>query len=339
MQEICWLSIDPVRGRVDLYPKNMAARIEKSYSERERSSPQTCILGQDFFNATIHIHPSGSFYQTTPGMSLGRAGFKPAGFRSVKRVIVPESKVINVYAKQVDGEWRSTDNQLDSEITFRETIPSDNIISSLNNEIKPLQVWKSSDLLTDDNDNLEVISWQWCRGVPEKQGDLLQLSNKWWSPYPEHHNVEIETGFENCMIQSIIQIDDRRIEYISGTCYAKQYDETGSKERMVRRVTIRISDVKKMLEDMANPPKDMETIIANLPPDSVPHHFFCVITQNIMKNPVSTVDNFTYEKEAIERWLTNHDTSPLTGLPLQSKLIVANNNIYHQIQEFLEQHK
>ena len=85
---------------------------------------------------------------------------------------------------------------------------------------------------------------------------------------------------------------------------------------MVRRVIIQVRGVKKMLEDMANPPKDMETIIANLPPDSIPHHFFCVITQDIMKNPVSTVDKFTYEKEAIERWLTNHDTSPLTGLPL-----------------------
>lgn len=58
-----------------------------------------------------------------------------------------------------------------------------------------------------------------------------------------------------------------------------------------------------------------------------------------MKNPVSAVDNFTYEKEAIERWLTNHDTSPLTGLPLESKVLAANNTISQQIQEFLEEYK
>ena len=337
MEEVCWLSIDPVRRKVDFYPKNIAVKIEKSYSEGESYTVKTCVLGIDFFNATVHIHPSGSFYQTTPGMSVGRADFKQQGFRSVKRIIVPESKVINVYAKQVDGEWRIAANEMDSEATFTETIPLDNIISPLNNEITIPQVWKSSDLLSEDNDNLEVISWQWCRGVPEKQGDLTRLSNKWWSPYPEHHNVEIEAGFENCMIQSNIQIADRRIEYIRDRCYAKQYDETGSKERMVRRVIIRVSDIKKMLEDMANPPKDMETIITNLPPDSIPHHFFCVITQDIMKNPVSTVDNFTYEKYAIERWLSSHNTSPLTGLPLESKILAPNNTIYQQIQEFFEQ--
>ena len=339
MQEVCWLSIDPVRRKVDFYPKNIAVRIEKSYSEREPHSAKACVLGSDFFNATVHMHPSGTFYQTTPGMSLGRAGFKQPGYRSVKRVIVPESKVIDIYAKQVHGEWRAAANELDSEIKFTETISSDNIISSISYEIQTPQVWKSSDLLTEDNDNKDVISWQWCRGVPEKQGDLLKLSDEWWSPYPENHNGEIESGFANSLLQPTIQIADRKIEYIKDTCYAKQYDETGSKERMVRRVIIRVSGIKKMLEDMANPPKDMETIIANLPPDSIPHHFFCVITQDIMKNPVSTVDNFTYEKEAIERWLTNHDTSPLTGLPLQSKVLAPNNTIYQQIQEFLDQHK
>ena len=75
MQEVCWLSIDPVRKKVDFYPKNIALRIEKSYSEREAYTVKQCILGTAFFNATIHMHPSGTFYQTTPGMSLGRAGF------------------------------------------------------------------------------------------------------------------------------------------------------------------------------------------------------------------------------------------------------------------------
>ncbi len=339
MQEVCWLSIDPVRRKVDFYPKNIAVRIEKSYSEREPYTAKACILGKDFFNATVHINPSGTFYQTTPGMSLGRAGFKQPGYRSVKRVIVPESKVVDIYAKQVHGEWRAAADELESELKFTITISSDNIISSISCEIQFPQVWKSSDLLTEDNDNKDVISWQWCRGVPEKQGDLLKLSGEWWSPYPENHNREIENGFANSLLQPTIQIADRKIEYIRDTCYGKQYDETGSKERMVRRVIIRVSGIKKMFADMANPPKDMETILANLPQDSIPHHFFCVITQDIMKNPVLTVDNFTYEKEAIERWLSNHDTSPLTGLPLQSKILAPNNTIYQQIQEFLEQHK
>ena len=54
--------------------------------------------------------------------------------------------------------------------------------------------------------------------VPEKQGDLPKLSDEWWSPYPEYHNEEIESVFENSLIQRTIQIADRKIEYIKDTC-------------------------------------------------------------------------------------------------------------------------
>ena len=50
MQEVCWLSIDPVMRKVDFYPKNIAVRIEKCYSEREPYSAKACVLGSDFFN-------------------------------------------------------------------------------------------------------------------------------------------------------------------------------------------------------------------------------------------------------------------------------------------------
>lgn len=32
--EIAWLSVDPVRRKVDFYPRSIAQRIEKSYNER-----------------------------------------------------------------------------------------------------------------------------------------------------------------------------------------------------------------------------------------------------------------------------------------------------------------
>ena len=101
--EVCWLSVDPVRRKVDFYPRPIAARIEKSYHERDPWAPSACVLGSDFFNATVHFHPSGSCYQTTPGMSMGRAGFKQPGYRSVKRVVKPAdgSGRVAIYSKQV----------------------------------------------------------------------------------------------------------------------------------------------------------------------------------------------------------------------------------------------
>ena len=35
-------------------------------------------------------------------------------------------------------------------------------------------------------------------------------------------------------------------------------------------------------------------------------------------------DGFTYEREAITQWLAGHSTSPMTGEPLDSKVLVAN---------------
>ena len=77
---ICWLSVDPVRRKLDFYPRAIAARVEKAFRERGAWSEGTlnssitlstehpssdpggvaaCVLGSDFFNATVHFHPSG----------------------------------------------------------------------------------------------------------------------------------------------------------------------------------------------------------------------------------------------------------------------------------------
>ena len=63
---VCWLSLDPVLRKIDFYPRSIASRIEKEYRERNIYDKVTCVLGSDFFNATIHIDPRGYTYQTTP---------------------------------------------------------------------------------------------------------------------------------------------------------------------------------------------------------------------------------------------------------------------------------
>ena len=35
-------------------------------------------------------------------------------------------------------------------------------------------------------------------------------------------------------------------------------------------------------------------------------------------------DGFTYEREAISKWLEDHNISPKTGEPLQSKALIPN---------------
>ena len=56
----------------------------------------------------------------------------------------------------------------------------------------------------------------------------------------------------------------------------------------------------------------------------IPEEFICPISQEIMKDPVKTSDNYTYEREVIEEWLKLHDTSPLTNEILKDKKLEPN---------------
>ena len=52
--------------------------------------------------------------------------------------------------------------------------------------------------------------------------------------------------------------------------------------------------------------------------------FACPITHELMRDPVVTADGMTYERTAIERWLIQHDTSPLTGTRLPHTQVIPN---------------
>ena len=62
--------------------------------------------------------------------------------------------------------------------------------------------------------------------------------------------------------------------------------------------------------------------------------FSCPITQSVMVDPATTSDGMTYEREAIERWLTEHDTSPLTGIVLPHKFLTPNYALRSAIEDW-----
>ena len=47
-------------------------------------------------------------------------------------------------------------------------------------------------------------------------------------------------------------------------------------------------------------------------------------------------DGFTYEREAISAWLKDHDTSPKTGVPLESTALIPNHSLRAIISGFQE---
>merc|ERR1711998_224152 len=63
---------------------------------------------------------------------------------------------------------------------------------------------------------------------------------------------------------------------------------------------------------------------ASLADVDVPEELCCPLTMEPMLEPVVTADGHTYERAAIEAWLEQHDTSPLTNKHLEHRQLIPN---------------
>ncbi|KAJ4950378.1 hypothetical protein NE237_027210 [Protea cynaroides] len=57
---------------------------------------------------------------------------------------------------------------------------------------------------------------------------------------------------------------------------------------------------------------------------SPPQYFICPILRDVMNEPCVAADGYTYDRKAMELWLKDNDTSPMTNLPLPNKNLLPN---------------
>lgn len=58
-----------------------------------------------------------------------------------------------------------------------------------------------------------------------------------------------------------------------------------------------------------------------------------------MRDPHVAADGYTYEAEALRKWLeSGHDTSPTTKLKLEHHRLVPNHSLRSAIQEWRDKH-
>ncbi|KAM4776767.1 WD repeat, SAM and U-box domain-containing protein 1 isoform 3-T8 [Cyanocitta cristata] len=69
---------------------------------------------------------------------------------------------------------------------------------------------------------------------------------------------------------------------------------------------------------------------------SVPDEFLCPITRELMNDPVIATDGYSYEREAMENWISNRRSSPMTNLPLHSLMLTPNRTLKMAISRWLE---
>ncbi|KAJ6660808.1 hypothetical protein lerEdw1_017434 [Lerista edwardsae] len=69
----------------------------------------------------------------------------------------------------------------------------------------------------------------------------------------------------------------------------------------------------------------------------IPDEFLCPITRELMKEPVIAADGYSYEKEAMEKWIVKkRRSSPMTNLPLQTLVLTPNRSLKMAINRWLE---
>uniref|UniRef100_A0A674EU43 WD repeat, SAM and U-box domain-containing protein 1 n=1 Tax=Salmo trutta TaxID=8032 RepID=A0A674EU43_SALTR len=74
--------------------------------------------------------------------------------------------------------------------------------------------------------------------------------------------------------------------------------------------------------------RKVEALKAELTGLDAPDEFLCPITREVMKDPVIAADGYSYEREAIESWISaKNRSSPMTNLPLPTTLIMPNRSL------------
>lgn len=69
---------------------------------------------------------------------------------------------------------------------------------------------------------------------------------------------------------------------------------------------------------------------------AIPHdHFICPLTNDIMKDPVTTREGINFERKAIFRWLDEQgDICPVTKKPLTMSGLITNNKLKWEIDQW-----
>lgn len=73
--------------------------------------------------------------------------------------------------------------------------------------------------------------------------------------------------------------------------------------------------------------------MCTLPSHDIPHSFRCPITSGVMSDPVILPDGFSYEREAIAKWIEGRQTSPCTGKRLDIIFLLPNHTLRDAIRE------
>ncbi|XP_037466832.1 U-box domain-containing protein 33-like [Triticum dicoccoides] len=108
-----------------------------------------------------------------------------------------------------------------------------------------------------------------------------------------------------------------------------------------RRRPARMSQVWRVVEPLAKAASMSvapESLVRSFGESHMPSYFICPISQEVMRNPHTAADGYTYEAEAIKGWLdSGHETSPMTKMPLVHRHVTPSYALRSAIQNYMQQ--
>lgn len=57
-----------------------------------------------------------------------------------------------------------------------------------------------------------------------------------------------------------------------------------------------------------------------------------ICSQRVMDDPCIASDGYTYDRDAIEKWLSKNGNSPMTNVPLPNKELIPNQSLLSAIK-------
>src|SRR3989338_4426394 len=110
------------------------------------------------------------------------------------------------------------------------------------------------------------------------------------------------------------------------------------KERECIAIVEHYETYEKMMSDIRKANADLKSRLQGQQQELM-ETLLCPITQEVMMDPVVAADGHTYERCAIEMWLSNNDRSPLTNFPLPHKDLQTNWMIKALLERLKEEPK
>eukprot|EP00401_Gymnodinium_catenatum_P042189 CAMPEP_0117460598 /NCGR_PEP_ID=MMETSP0784-20121206/2090_1 /TAXON_ID=39447 /ORGANISM="" /LENGTH=434 /DNA_ID=CAMNT_0005254275 /DNA_START=15 /DNA_END=1317 /DNA_ORIENTATION=+ len=226
-----WLSVDPRIGSINVYPKDVALRIERAYQMGQRSVSLRG-LGGFYDKATVE------FEKTRSGRPEQRTG---KGSRDVRRLLVShDTKEIAIHVVK-ESRWRASDEVVPgaefrcTPLLGHEPIPDDEIVGERTMTEDPTQQERIEAANAGTAKGL-VGLWEWCRSTRLHVQELNNVPPQEWGLYVESQNATIEEAFKAGRPSAKIVIGIRAFEIVfDGAEHGRQVDHSFRKMRHVRR--------------------------------------------------------------------------------------------------------